>query len=206
MDLIKKKLISTKRGLKEIHTKKPQIEFFTALLTIPVLLTVIILNINNLKGNSNNKAETEKPQTIVITQPSDSGSSNNSSNTGNANNEKKEEVVITKEVCEPGLGDISIATPEENTEVSDNPVNIEIEYDQNGYCAAVWSYRVNGGAWSSYDDTSISLFNLAPGNVKLDLRVKSLVNSDTKSLSRNFKYSGNITNSPTTTITPTPIP
>jgi hypothetical protein len=181
-----------KKSVKEFHTKKPHIEFFTALLTVPVLLTVIILNINNLKGDEKEpEKEPETNQTIVITQP--------------GSNETEKEVIITKEACEPGIGEVSIGFPEEGEEVNDNPVMIDVDYEANGYCAVVWSYRVNGGAWSSYDDTSISLYNLPNGNVKLDLRVKSVVNSDTDSLSRNFVYSGAAQSpTPSSTVTPTP--
>lgn len=192
MEIIKNKLNNLKRGVKDIHTKKPYLELIAAALTIPVLVTVIVLNVNNLKGEADSKEpEKEAKQTIVITQPS--------------SNDKEKEVVVTREACEPGIGEVSISTPEESETVTDNPVMVGIDYEAGDYCAVVWSYRVNGGAWSSYDDTSISLYNLTPGNVKLDLRVKSVVNSDNESLSRNFNYNG-AENSPTpsSTLTPTP--
>lgn len=190
MENFKRKIKSIKRGLKGIHTKKPYLELIAAALTIPVLLTVIILNLNNLKGN-NKAAESNKTQTIVIAQPS----------------QGEKEVVVTKESCKPGIGNISIASPDEGDSVSDNPVNVDINYDANGYCNVVWSYRVNGGTWSSYDDRSIALSNLSNGNVKFDLRVKSVVNSDQKQLSRNFTYNGtatSITPTASPTLTPTP--
>ncbi len=191
MEGFKQKMNSIKRGLKEFHTKKPHIEFFAALLTVPVLITVLLLNVNNLKGNSDKKeSESNKTQTIVVTQPS---------------TEKEKEVVVTKEVCKPGIGDITIASPDENDSMNDNPVNVDINYEANGYCNVVWSYRVNGGAWSSYDDRSIALYNLSNGNIKLDLRVKSVVNSDEQNLTRNFAYNGN-TLDPTTTPSLTPAP
>jgi hypothetical protein len=177
-----------KRSIKEFHTKKPHIEFFTALLTIPVLLTVIILNLNNLKGTSAETKEPTKNETIVITQ-------------GGGNTEPRE-VIVTKEACEPGIGDISIASPEEGDTVSDNPVEVDVDYDAGDYCEVVWSYRLNGGTWSSYDDRSIALYNLPNGEIKLDLRVKSVVNSSQKTLSRTFNYTG-AQNSPTTSPTPT---
>lgn len=196
MEVIKKKLTSTKRGLKEFHTKKPHIEFFTALLTVPVLLTVIILNVNNLRNENKDKEtekEPEKSQTIVITQPAN-------------NNTETKEVVVTKEACEPGIGEISIAFPEEGENVKDNPVDVDIDYDAGDYCEVVWSYRINGGNWSSYDDRSIALYNLPNGEIKFDLRVKSVVNSDTENLTRTFSYSGApVTSTPTPTVSPTPV-
>lgn len=192
MDTFRHHIKNFKHGLKEFHTKKPHIEFFTALLTIPVLLTVIILNLNNLK--SNDKKDTPKNETIVITQ---------------AAGDKEKEVIVKKEACKAGIGDISIASPDENEEVTDNPVNVDINYDAGEYCTVVWSYRVNGGSWSSYDDRSIALYNLSNGNVKFELRVKSVVNSAQENLTRNFEYNGasaSITPTPTpsASITPTP--
>lgn len=195
MDFIKKKTNSIKHGVKEFHTKKPHLEFFAAALTVPVLITVLLLNLNNLKGNKEPKIEeASKTQTIVITQPS--------SNQAEA---KEKEVVVTKEACKPGIGNVEISSPEEGQNITDNPVEININYDANGYCAVVWSYRVNGGGWSSYDDSAISLYNLANGSVKLELRVKSVVDSSQENLTRNFTYSG-ASNTPTITPTLTPTP
>lgn len=188
MESIRKHWKSFKKSVREFHTKKPQLEFFTALLTIPVLLTVIILNLNNLKGNQT-KTPT-KTETIFITQP--------------AEKTETKEVIITKEACKPGIGDISIASPEENESINDNPVTVDINYRPGDYCLVVWSYRINNGSWSSYDDRSIALYNLQSGNIKLELRIKSVVNDDKKTLTRNFIYTGSSTPIPTTTISPSP--
>jgi hypothetical protein len=189
MEKFKQKLNNIKHGLKEFHTKKPQLEFFTALLTIPVLLTVIILNLNNLKGNNSNK-DSENNQTIVITQPDNPDTT-----------DKKPEV--TNEACKEGIGEVTILNPEENETVSDNPVNVDIKYDPGDYCNSVWSYRVNGGGWSNYDDRSIALYDLPNGSVKLELRVKGLVGSDEETLVRNFIYNGaKTTVAPSPTISP----
>ncbi len=177
-----------KKSVKEFHTKKPHIEFFTALLTIPVLLTVIILNLNNLKDKD--KTEAPKNETIIITQA--------------APNEK--EIIVTTEACEPGIGNISIVNPEEGDDVSGNPVSVDIVYTPEGFCEVVWSYRINNGSWSSYDDRSIALYNLPSGEIKFDLRVKSVVNTTQKTLTRNFNYSGGGSASVTPTLTPTPTP
>lgn len=177
-----------KKQVKEIHTKKPHIEFFTALLTVPVLLTVIILNLNNLKG-ANSTKETPKSETIVITQ--------------GPPEEKTKEIIINKEACKAGVGDVSIVSPDESENVSDNPVAVDISYDENIYCQVIWSYRVNGGTWSSYDDRSVALYNLSNGDVKLEVRIKSTVNNEIKSLTRRFTYSGSTSPTPTQGITPT---
>lgn len=174
-----------KRSVKEFHTKKPHLEFFTALLTIPVLLTVIILNLNNLRQEDK---KTDEPRQVIVTQIPNTT-----------------QTIVTKATCEPGIGDISIESPDENEEVSDNPVNVDINYDAGEFCSVVWSYRVNNGGWSNYDDRSIALYNLPNGNVKFELRVKSVVNNQQKNLTRNFVYSG-AKNSPTPSLTLTPTP
>lgn len=178
-----------KKSVKEFHTKKPHLEFFIALLTIPVLLSVFVLNYNNLKED---KQEAPKNETIIITQAAPS----------------EKEVIVTTKACEPGIGDISIVNPEEGDEVSGNPVSVDIVYIPEGFCEVVWSYRINNGSWSSYDDRSIALYNLPGGNIKFDLRVKSVVNTTQKTLTRNFSYSGgtSISTTPTPTSTPAPTP
>lgn len=190
----KKEKKSFFQNLKDFPSKKPYIEFFTALLTVPVLLTVIFLNVDNIRGKADTKATDSKDdskQTIVITQPP-----------GESVREK--EVIVTEEACEPGIGEFSISSPTEGENVTDNPLFIDIDYDSNGYCNIIWSYRINGGPWSSYDDRSISLYNLENGEVTLDLRVKSVVNSDQESITRTFIYSGTSNISPTEGVTPTP--
>lgn len=162
---------------RSIPNKKPYVEFLTALLSVPVLLTVILINLNALRGD---KAKTPTPtpaveKIYVTTAP---GTSTNATNP-------------TNDDCKKQVGPISITSPDEGETITDNPVYINIKYDQENYCSVVWSYRTNGGKWSDYDDNSIALYDLPNGNVKFELRVKSLVSSDNKSLTRNFTYKGN---------------
>jgi hypothetical protein len=179
-----------RRFLSTVTSKKNHVEFFTALLSIPVLLTVILLNLNNL--NQQKKSDTSsKPNQIIISLPAQS---------------KEATPIPTKAVCKPGLGTVTIANPHEGDIVSDNPVNFTIYYDPGDYCAAVWSYRINGGRWSDYDDKSIALYDLPSGDIKFDLRVKSVVSGGTETtLTRNITYkSPKATISPTATVAPSP--
>lgn len=165
----------------KLPERKQYIEFFTAILTVPVLLTVIILNVNNLKGQDKNATEKETPvREVIITQPS---------------GEKSEPkvVTVTNEPCQVGIGTIAITDPQEDEIVTDNPVQFGIKYTPGKYCAVVWSYRINNGRWSDYDDKSVALYNLPSGNVKFDLRVKSVVSGEEKNLSRSFVYRGSAT-------------
>jgi hypothetical protein len=169
-NVIKKVLTSYRK----IPDKKPYIEFVTAILSIPVLLTVILLNFNSLTGNKDKETKNSNPpQTVVITAP----------DSGNVQNTKEEE--CTKEV-----GPISITSPDDGEVITDNPVFVSISYKQGEYCSVVWSYRINGGRWSDYDDRSIALYNPPPGNIRFELRVKSVVSNDSRTLTRNFVYQG----------------
>lgn len=182
--MIKKAYRKFRADFQKLPERKQYIEFFTAVLTVPVLLTVIILNINNLKA-TNKKDEPKSEPTvreIVITQPTD---------------KEAKTVTITTEPCKPGVGTVAISYPEEGDTVSDNPVQFGIKYTPGKYCAVVWSYRINSGRWSDYDDKSVALYNLPSGNVTFDLRVKSVVSGEEKSVSRSFTYSGTSQTTPT---------
>lgn len=168
-----------------IAPKKHHVEFITALLSIPVLLTVIALNWSSLSGNK--KEEVQKPSQIIISLPV----------------QKNPTSIPPKPQCKTGLGETSITRPEEGDTITENPVNVTIVYKPGEYCSAVWSYRINSGNWSDFDDKSIALYNPPSGNIQLELRVKSIVSGEQKMLTRNFFYKGS---NPTATITPTTTP
>lgn len=173
----KRKSISSK-----IVKHKPYLEIVTALLSIPFLITITLLNLNAL-NNINNANPTPTPQSATV--PNSKGffaAPVESSQTATPSS--------GKENCIEGLGPVAITSPNENDTVSDNPVYVNISYDDTEYCRAAWSYRINGGNWSGYDDRSVALYNLPPGQITFDLRVKSIVTSDEKSLTRKFIYNG----------------
>jgi hypothetical protein len=162
------------RSYRKIPDKKPYIEFITAILSIPVLLTVIILNLNTLRGEKKDTPPTNTtPQTVVITAP-----------------ESNTVETTPQEECIKEVGPISITSPDDGEVITDNPVFVSISYKQGEYCSVVWSYRINGGKWSDYDDRSIALYNPPPGSIKFELRVKSVVGNDSSTLTRNFVYQG----------------
>ncbi len=177
---------------KKIPDQKQYIEFITALLSIPVLLTVILLNYNNLNGQKQAvKTTSIQPTPKIIYVSPDTNSS------GVTAPPISPTTTITP--CRAGIGNITIASPDEGETVSDNPVSIDIEYTPGDYCSVVWSYSVNGGNWSDYNNQSVSLYNLPTGNILFDLRVKSLVSSDSMVLQRKFIYA-----SSSIVVTPTP--
>lgn len=206
VNLSKKFILSTKN----IPDKKRYIEFFTTLLSVPVLITVIMLNLNNLK--SNNKSDVASPPPIqkeeriyipVIT--TTQNANKNSSPQVSITPDQTLSVTPTNEACKPQIGPVSISTPEEGDTVTDNPVSIIITYKTGEYCAVVWSYRLNGGSWSAYDDKSLALYNLPQGKIKIEVKIKSIVTGDEQILIRNFTYGGTTSNiAPTVSPTTSP--
>ena len=172
-----------------LHEHKKYLEFFTALLSIPVLVTVIILNLNTLKNTNKNAEPTNTPtKGGFFSAPIESEPTTPT------------EVSVTPSApCKKELGPVNIDSPEEGDTIMDNPVSVVINYDDEEYCAAVWSYRINGSSWSEYDNKSIALYNLPQGKVKFELKVKSVVSKEETTLTRNFTYKGT-----STAVTPTP--
>lgn len=166
----------------KIVKKKPYFELATAFLSIPVLITVLLLNVTSLRNI--NATPTPTPGVGVLQNGGgffaapvgpDSSVSPGSTN---------------QSPCKKALGPVSITSPGENDTVTDNPVTINIEYDDSIYCGAAWSYRINGSSWSGYDDRSVALYNLPRGQVTFELRVKSIVTDEEKTLTRKFLYNG----------------
>ena len=162
---------------------KPYIEFATAFLSIPVLITVMLLNFNSLKNLNAKPTPTPMPGATTnqgfFAQP-----------VGDDEVATPTPLGATEAPCMKGLGPVTISTPQEGDAVNDNPVMVDINYDDSRYCEAAWSYRINGGSWSGYDDRSVALYNLPQGQIKFELRVKSIAGDDTDTLTRNFTYSG----------------
>lgn len=181
MDKIKRGLKKVLFSYRTLPEKKQYIEFFTALLTVPVLLTVITLNLNNLKGSDETKGETPTERTVYVTVPPTEDEDSDTTPTP------------TVEACEESVGPVSIAYPEENEIITDNPVMIDIDYDDSEHCPVVWSYRLNGGRFSEYGSNNIALYNPPQGTVRLELRVRSVVSNDEELIRRTFVYEGNST-------------
>ncbi|CAN5125858.1 hypothetical protein BH09PAT2_BH09PAT2_05530 [soil metagenome] len=187
---IYKKLTST-------PNKKHYVEFVTALLSIPVLLTVVYMNYLSIQEKRVKDAITPTPaptqQVVTIVREK------------TVDREPTTAPVKPSAECTPGIGPITINNPEEGSTVSDNPVRIEIQYDQGEYCAVVWSYRINGSTWSDYDDNDFVIYNMPSGQKKLELRVKSIVSGKSQNIERNFVYK-NAQEVPTPTVSPTNTP
>ncbi len=168
------------RGLPD---KKRYFEFLSALLTIPVLLTVILLNWGNLKGEKKEEPAPKETVKIVTVEP------------------KENPTPTIGAQCKKEVGPVEISTPKENETVTANPVCFNVTYEDENYCSVVWSYRIDNSSWSDFTDKSVCVYNLSQGEHKLELRVKSVVSSDQVELVRNFNYQGTQN---VVTATPTP--
>ena len=123
-----------KRNIKKLKVGKKHLDWVAGALSIPVLLTVIILNLSNLNSQKKNQpAPSPAEKVIVVPQ-------NNSESTPQAQ--------PTSTTCKKEIGPISITNPKEGEIVDSNPVYITIKYNNPEYCSVVWSYRINGGSWS----------------------------------------------------------
>ena len=166
-----------------LHGKKHHLDLVIALLTIPVLLTVIITNLWNFQKNSKDgPTPTPGPskEIIIKTAPADT----------QAVVQPVNNAVVPVVGCKKLVGPISIPFPTEGQTVADNPVCINIKYSDPNYCSVVWSYRINNNTWSDYSSNSVCLYNLPKGTVKFDLRAQSTVSQDQTSISRSFNYQG----------------
>jgi hypothetical protein len=177
-----------KKKLEKLYEKKPLVEFVVAILSIPSIILLLILNFKSL-SNVNNAKLTPTPAssaTLPVTNRHFFSRPVSTAPTPTT------EVAITQtqSPCNTGLGPVSITSPNQGDTVSSNPVEVDISYDTSTYCSAVWSYSINGSGWSDYNNNSVALYNLPNGQIQFQLRVKSLTSSDTTTLTRNFNYNG----------------
>lgn len=177
--LQKGRLDKTLKKVSKIRPQKLHLDYIAGLLTIPVLVTAILLNFNNISGKKDTDTPTPTPKVIILPQATAVPNGNTNPN-----------VVTAAPVCKKAIGPVTIDYPEEGDTISDNPLSISISYSDENYCSVVWSYRINDGPWSSYNNTSPSLYNLPSGSVRFQLRVNSTVSSETKTYTRNFNYIG----------------
>ena len=195
--MFKSKLEEIKKWYRGLPDKKRYVEFITAILTVPVLMTVLISNISNINNNKrNDQAATPAPlpteKIIVITEKVDL-------NTPSTTPTITPTPTIVKQ-CQKVVGPVKIASPNEGQLMMDNTVCIDVAH-QGGdeYCSVVWSYRLDNGSWSEYTDKQICLLNMDPGPKALEVRVKSSQSADEVTLIRNFFYKTKDAPTPTPT-------
>jgi len=180
-----KKLINTlKKTLKGFPQIKSHLDALVALLTILLTITVLVQNWRNLHSTPQNipsskSANNTTGRTIIV----------QATATPPQNKTITSAPTLPSESCQKGIGPISIDSPQEGQNVSSNPICISISYQQGDYCSVVWSYSINSNSYSNYANDEPCFYNLPSGKVTFNLKVKSLVSSDTTTLERDFNYS-----------------
>lgn len=176
-----------KQWYRGLHGKKKHIELMTAALSVPMMLTVILVNMNNIKAQKE-KVETATPTAapiqVIIDNPS-------------ASTTATIKTSPTKTECIKEIGPIEILSPQEGEIITTDNVCINISTDKK-YCPVVWSYKLDTGTWSDFNNNDICLYNLTPGKKQLQIKIKSTIVDKSITLQRNFIYQ--------TTITPTATP
>lgn len=173
------KIHKLKSAVHALPDKKRYAEFITAVLSVPVLITVLIMNMNNLKKTNSVVPETTPTPTVAVTTPK-----------AKEPTEFPTPSIAPVTSCTKEVGPIEIASPKENEIIETNPISIDIERQGNSFCEVVWSYRINNDPWSEYIDKSIFLYNLSPGEKTIEVKVRSIASTDQKILKRIFIVPG----------------
>lgn len=199
--------------------KKKYLELFSAALTVPMLLTVIIINLNNIKGQKNTISSetppTSTPIQIVITgSPSQENSPPTlikdppSTPTINPTITAAATTITpspTTPSCLQEIGPIEILSPQEGEIITTDQVCLNISTNSK-YCPLVWSYKLDNGSWSEFNSNDICLYNLDNGSKQLQVQFKNTSISKTVTLARNFTYQKASAITPTLTPTNSPTP
>lgn len=202
--------------IRRLPDKKRYFELVTAFLSIPVLLSVIVMNYSNISGTEDTSASVSEPyaavQEISVTYIPVESPDVAGDRTEEYEEDVPEPTVVEEEIsvspgqdiCIKSVGPIEIRAPQQGEIVNSNPVNVTVDYTVGEYCAVVWSYRINEGDWSDFDDKSIALFDLTSGTKHLELRVRSIASRDEKMVDRTFIYQPFVSPTPLSTATPIP--
>ena len=181
--------------------KKKYIEVITASLSIPVLLSVVLVNYLNIQDQRKKElliptpvmSQSAGPTIITVVRDPDPTATPDPKASPQPNE------------CIREIGPITILAPQEGENVNTNPFTIDVDYNQGDYCSVVWRYRLDGGNWSQFGDDDIVIYNLSSGQKKIELEVKSIVTNVSKAYTRTFTYQ-NTQEVPTATPSPTTLP
>ena len=183
--------------------KKRYLEFVTALLTIPVLLTVIYTNMVSIREDkkSNTTPTPEKSEKIVIIRE-DENKENEKSNTPTPVPTLDLSPTQTTKECKKEVGPVKISSPSEEEIVQDDLICVKIDYTVGEFCSVAWSYKLDDNKWSDYTSSPFCFSKLDPGKHELDLRVQSVASTDEVTLERTFYIKTKESPSPTPTQLP----
>ena len=183
--------------------KKRYFELLTAVLSVPMILTVILVNMNTINKNKETSTSTisTTPIQVVIDNPATVSSNTNPPKvTLKTASTPTPTATPTKIECKKDIGEIEILSPQEGEIITSDNVCINISTNKD-YCPVSWSYKLDDGNWSDYSSNNICLYNLSAGKKDLQIKIKSSVVDKTITLERTFTYKNSITPTPTTTPT-----
>lgn len=194
--------------------RKKYLEIISAFLTIPMLITVIIVNTNNIKNQKNSQTSSSgtTPIQVVITGTQEEKlppkKENLPSGTITPTTIPTSTPTPTSTSCLQEIGPIEITSPQEGEIITTNNVCLNISTSSK-YCPLVWSYKLNNDDWSDFSNNNICLYNLSSGKKQLQVKFKNSTTGQTITIARNFTFQSNSTTpttTPTLTLTPTPTP
>src|SRR6185437_6899439 len=102
-------------------SKKPLIEFIVAILSIPSIILILILNYNAIK-NQNNTRPTPTPVQNSTTSNTDSRFPNFFSEPVKRDTQPTQQPSSSQGPCNKSLGPVNISSPNEGDVISTNPV------------------------------------------------------------------------------------
>jgi len=189
---IKNATVKVSDWYRRLPDKKKHVEFITALLSVPVMVTVIIINLNNLQQSKNaaTKQQTTPstaPIQVVITGDTGAQKRIPPLTTPTPDLTSSPTPSPTVAACKKQIGPVTILSPQEGEIVTKDTVCITLTTDSS-YCSITWAYSLNGGSWSDYTDKNICLYNLESGNKTIQLKIKSTVSDEVVELQRSFIY------------------
>ena len=207
-NFLEKFILKIKKWYTTLPDKKKYFELFTAMLSVPMILTVIIVNLNSINRSKQTTTTTvtAAPIQVVVETPASSSSNTNppqSKTTITPTLTPSPTATPTSTSCKQGVGTVDISSPQEDEVVTSDNVCIIISTDSD-YCGVTWSYKLNDGDWSDFTNQNICLYNLPAGKKSLQVKIKSDVVNKTVTLARNFIYKTTITPTPTNIPTTTP--
>jgi hypothetical protein len=176
-----------RKWYRSLPDKKVYFELLGAVLTIPVLITVILLNLANLnKGKADptptpqviRVVETQTPARIVTVIPAEAG-----------------QRISPQASCKKQIGPVNISSPQEGEITSRNPVCTTVSYTAGEYCGIEWAVKIDNGAYSEFDDKDVCFYNLPNGAKTLTVKVRSTEGGEELILQRNFVYGSTATTS-----------
>lgn len=181
-----------KKWYRSLPDKKVYFELLGAVLTIPVLLTVILLNVSNLNGDKKN-TPAPTPQVIRVVEQSPNTVTTVPAEVGGSQR------VSPQQVCKREVGPVTISSPQEGQVMNSNPVCVTISYKTGEYCGVEWAVKIDNAQYSPYDSKDVCFYNISSGSHTVSVKVRGKEGGEEIILQRNFQTAGSSQPTPATT-------